>query len=65
MSPYESYHRVRSKTRRLPTWLLCRREARIVATTFPSNEQLIELGAIRRELRIRRTRKARLWWWSL
>lgn len=44
---------------RLPTWWLCRREARIVATLYPSHEQLAELGAIRRELRIGRTGTAR------
>jgi hypothetical protein len=66
MSPDETYQQARTKARRRPAWWLRRRDAQIVATRpQPSTEELAELRAIRRELRIRSVRRAPLRWWVL
>lgn len=56
--------RTRARARWMPAVLLRRRERRIVARVFPTCEELAALGAIRRELRVRSTRRApRPWRW--
>jgi hypothetical protein len=58
------YEQVRTKVRRRPAMWLRRRERRIVGRRpRPSATELTELGAIRRELRIRAHRPAPLRWW--
>jgi hypothetical protein len=62
----EVYQRARRHARRRPAWLLRRREARVVAARpRPTTEELVELRAIRQELRLRAVRPAPLRWWIL
>lgn len=63
MEPSQLHERLRSKIRRRPAWLLRRREAQIITSIYPSNDELAELGIIRKELRIRATRPAILRRW--
>jgi hypothetical protein len=55
----ELYARARERARRTPSWLLRRRERRIVARRFPDVGALAELAASRSELRIRSGRWGR------
>jgi hypothetical protein len=62
-------HRARQRRLRLvPTWVLRRRERRIIArhaspgtTSRPSGDELATLAAIRRELRVRSVPAPRRW----
>ena len=66
MTDDEEYRRVRARVRRRPAWWLRRREARIIAARpRPTIAEIVELRAIRAELRIRSIRPAPLRWWIL
>jgi hypothetical protein len=55
------YGEAKAKVRYRPSWLLRRRERRIVAQQCPALGDLAELAALRRELRVR-LMPAAGWW---
>jgi hypothetical protein len=60
MNPDETYRRCRSKFRRRPAWWLRYRARQIVSRRpWPDGDELAQLAAIRRELRMRVTGSVR------